>query len=106
MGRLWQTIGGKRKRTQAGVAHEYEKFQSSAKAKADRASRNSARRSALKKGLVHKGDGQDVDHRNSNPRDNRSSNLRIISASENRGKAENSRLKRSGRKKNRGRYAE
>lgn len=40
MGRLWVTIGGKRKRTAAGVKHEYDKFQSSAKAKAERSARN------------------------------------------------------------------
>ena len=61
MGKLWVTVNGKRKRTAAGVKHEYEKFQSSAKAKAERASRNSARRSALKSGRVHKGDGKDID---------------------------------------------
>lgn len=101
MGKWWTTVNGKRQRTKAGVKHEYEAFQSSAKAKAERASRNSARRSALRKGLVHKGDGQDVDHRDSNPRHNEASNLRVISASKNRGKRENSRLKRSGRKKRR-----
>lgn len=104
MGKLWVTIGGKRKRTKAGVAHEYEKFQSSAKAKAERAARNSARRSALRKGLVHKGDNQDVDHIHGVSKGNGSKNLRIISASENRGRRQKSRLKRSGRKKNRGDY--
>lgn len=97
MGKYWVTIGGKRKRTAAGVAHEYSKFQSSAKAKAERASRNSARRAALKKGRVHKGDGKDIDHKNSNPTDNRASNLRVMSASANRGKKENSRRRGSRR---------
>ena len=65
-GKFWYTdSNGKRKRTAAGVKHEYEKFQSSAKAKAERASRNSARRSALKSGRVHKGDGKDIDHKDS-----------------------------------------
>ena len=50
MGRLWETRNGKRVRTHAGVVNEYKKFQSSAKAKADRAARNSARRSAYGKG--------------------------------------------------------
>lgn len=97
MGRLWVTVNGKRKRTAAGVRHEYDAFQSSAKAKAERASRNSARRAALKKGLVHKGDGRDVDHKNSNPTDNRASNLHVMSASANRGKKENSRRRGSRR---------
>lgn len=97
MGRLWVTVNGKRKRTAAGVKHEYEKFQSSAKAKAERASRNSARRSALKSGRVHKGDGKDIDHKDSNPRHNSSSNLRVVSRKTNRGKKENSRRRGSKR---------
>lgn len=99
MGRLWVTVNGKRKRTAAGVKHEYEKFQSSAKAKAERASRNSARRSALKSGRVHKGDGKEVDHRDSNPKNNTSSNLRVVSRKTNRGKKENSRRRGSRRRK-------
>ena len=98
MGKLWYTdSSGKRKRTKLGLKREYEKFQSSAKAKAERASRNSARRAAPKKGRVHKGDGKDIDHKNSNPTDNRASNLRVMSASANRGKKENSRRRGSRR---------
>lgn len=97
MGKLWVTVNGKRKRTAAGVKHEYEKFQSSAKAKAERASRNSARRSAIKSGRVHKGDGKDIDHKDSNPRHNASSNLRVVSRKTNRGKKENSRKRGSRR---------
>lgn len=98
MGRLWYTdSSGKRHRTKLGNKMEYEHFQSSAKAKAERASRNSARREALKKGRVSKGDGKVLDHRNSNPMDNRPSNLRVISKSTNAGKREDSRLKGSKR---------
>jgi hypothetical protein len=49
-----------------------------------RASRNKARRLMEKKGLVRKGDGKDVDHKNSNPKDNSSKNLRVQSPSKNR----------------------
>lgn len=80
---------------------EYRKFQSSAKQKAERASRNSARRAALRKGLVHRGDGQDVHHTNG-VMDN--SHTRVMSASKNRGMPEKSRLKgskRSARKRKR-----
>lgn len=98
MGKLWYTdSNGKRKRTAAGIKHEYQKFQSSAKAKAERASRNSARRSALKSGRVHKGDGKDIDHKNSNPLQNSASNLRVVSRKTNRGKKENSRRRGSRR---------
>lgn len=49
-----------------------------------RASRNAARAEMMKKGLVHKGDGKDVDHRSGNPLDNSRSNLRVRSPSANR----------------------
>lgn len=80
---------------------EYKLYGASAKQKAERASRNSARRSALRKGLVHKGDGQDVHHTHG-VMDN--SHTRVMSASKNRGMAEKSRLKgskRSARRKKR-----
>ena len=66
--------------------HEYDKFQSSAKSKADRASRNKANRRAQASGIIRKGDGNDVDHKNGNPRDNRKSNTRVVSKSINRAK--------------------
>lgn len=95
MGKFWETVNGKRKRTAAGIAHEYKKYQSSAKAKAERASRNSARRSAIAAGKAHKGDGKDVHHTTGNPMDN--SHTRVISASSNRGKIEKSRKRGSRR---------
>lgn len=100
MGKFWYIDkNGKRKRTKAGIKHEYQKFQSSPKAIAERDARNTARRSALKKGLAHKHDGKDVHHRDSNPLHNGVSNLRVESASRNRGHAENSRLRGSTRNK-------
>lgn len=65
---------------------EYRKFQSSEKAKKDRASRNAVRRELESQGRVRKGDGKDIDHKNGNPRDNRPSNLRVMSRSANRAK--------------------
>lgn len=99
MGRLWVIEGGKRKRTAEGIAHEYQRFQSSKKAKRDRASRNTARRRAEREGRVHKGDGKEVDHVDSNPRRNVSSNLRVVSRRTNRAKKENSRRRGSRRNK-------
>ncbi len=49
-----------------------------------RASRVQARRDMEKTGKVSKGDGKDVDHKNGNPKDNRPSNLRVQSKSQNR----------------------
>ncbi len=78
---------------------EYKRFQSSKKAKKDRAARNKARRQALAEGKVHRGDGKEIDHKNSTPTDNRKSNLRIISRHANRAKKENSRKRGSRRRK-------
>ena len=100
MGRLWRTTSsGKRVRTAEGYRHEYSKWGGTDEAKKDRASRNAARRYAISRGLVHKGDGKDVDHKNSNPRQNGSGNLRVVSRAANRGKKEDSRRKRSPRNK-------
>ena len=97
MGRLWVTVNGKRKRTKAGLRHEYDAFQSSAKSISERSARNSARRAALKKGTVHKGDGKDVDHIHGVTAGNGSKNLRVLTASENRGRREKSRKRGSKR---------
>lgn len=78
---------------------EYARFQSSKKAKRDRASRNKARRQAERGGRVHKGDGKEIDHVDSNPRHNWSSNLRVVSRRTNRAKKENSRRRGSRRRK-------
>ena len=55
--------------------------------KKKRALRNAARREMEKKGLVHKGDGKDVDHKRMlrNGGSNAESNLRVVSAEKNRG---------------------
>lgn len=80
-------------------SREYSRFQSSKKAKKDRAARNSARRQALAEGRVHRGDGKEIDHRDSNPRNNSSDNLRVVSRRTNRAKKENSRRRGSRRNK-------
>ena len=49
-----------------------------------RAGRNAARAALVKAGLVQKGDGKDVHHRDGNPRNNKRSNLRVTSRSKNR----------------------
>lgn len=95
MGKFWRTTStGKRVRTKAGYKREYELYGGTAKAKAERAARNSARRSALRKGKVHKGDNKEVHH--SQGIDSKKG-LQIISRSENRGKREKSRKRGSKR---------
>jgi len=49
-----------------------------------RAARNKARRMLAKDGLVRKGDGKEVDHKDFDPTNNRRSNLRVMSKSDNR----------------------
>lgn len=95
MGRYY--VNGKL--TEEGKSHVYKKFHSSAKAKSERAARNSARRAALRKGTVQKGDNREVHHLDSNPSHNSSSNLRVISRTANRSKREDSRKRGSRRNK-------
>ena len=56
---------------------------------AKNAARKKARRIATKSGLVRKGAGKDVAHKNGNPLDNRKKNLRVRTASKNRSFARN-----------------
>lgn len=100
MGRLWVTSpDGTRHRTEAGNAREYSRYQSSKKAKKDRAARNKARRKALREGRVHRGDSLEVHHTDSNPRNGAKSNLRVVSRKFNRSRKENSRRRGSRRDK-------
>lgn len=50
----------------------------------DNASRKRARRAMEKAGKVRKGDGKDVDHKDRNPKNNSTKNLRVQSKSKNR----------------------
>ena len=71
---------------------EYARYQGKPSQIANRSERNKARRILAKKGMVHKGDGKDVDHKHP-MRDggtNKSGNLRVLSASRNRGFPRNS----------------
>ena len=63
---------------------EYANYHSKPEQKKKRASRNAARRMALKSGKVKKGDSLDVHHRNGNPMDNSPGNLRAVHKSKNR----------------------
>lgn len=65
---------------------EYDDYHGSERQKKRRAARNKARRFMQKNGRVHKGDGKEVDHKNYNPEDNRSENLRVVDKKTNREK--------------------
>ena len=65
---------------------DYAKYHSSTRMKKERALRNKNRRAAAKAGLVHKGDGKHIDHKDGNPRNNGKKNLRVISVKKNRKK--------------------
>lgn len=99
MGELWVTVNGKRKRTAKGLKRQYELWDSTEEGKTKRAARNSARRSAIRSGRAHKGDGKDVDHRRGVSAGNGSGNLRVMSASANRGRAQGPRKRGSKRKR-------
>lgn len=78
-------------RVYGGPNGEYAKFQSSTKAKKDRAARNKKRRELLREGVVHKGDGMEIDHIKALSRggSNADSNIRVIPRSKNRAKDNN-----------------
>ncbi len=63
---------------------EYKRYHKRRKQKLRRAGRNKARRKLMKAGRVRKGDGKDVDHKDRNPRNNSSKNLRVQSRKRNR----------------------
>jgi 5-methylcytosine-specific restriction endonuclease McrA len=72
---------------------EYAQYQGTPEQIHKRAQRNAARRELMKEGVVHKGDGKDVDHKH--PIDkggsNARSNLRVMSVKKNRGYRRDSR---------------
>lgn len=67
-------------------AREYREYHASEREKNKRVLRNAARRAFMRQGLVHKGDGKDIDHKKplSKGGSNARSNLRVRSASANR----------------------
>jgi hypothetical protein len=60
------------------------KYNSQPEQRKRRAQRNAARAKLEKKGLVRKGDGKDIDHKDHNTGNNSMSNLQVLRASLNR----------------------
>ena len=65
---------------------EYSQYHAKPEQKKRRAGRNAARRYAVREGMVKKGDGREVDHKNLDTTNNAPSNLRIMSKRMNRSK--------------------
>ncbi len=65
---------------------EYREYHGTPEQKKKRAARGRARYDLEQRGVVRKGDGKDVHHKNGNPLDNRRANLQPMSPSKNRGK--------------------
>lgn len=63
---------------------EYDNYQGTPEQRRKNDSRKAARRKMEAAGKVKKHDGKDVDHKNGNPKDNSSKNLRVVSKSTNR----------------------
>jgi len=72
---------------------EYQTYHSKPVQKKRRAGRNQARRTLLKAGRVAKGDGMDVDHKDRNPQNNETANLRVQTKSRNRSRNSRSLIK-------------
>jgi hypothetical protein len=65
---------------------EYNEYHGTERQKKRRAARNKARRHMERAGRVSRGDGKEVDHKDFNPENNNSSNLRVVKAKTNREK--------------------
>ena len=63
---------------------EYKNYHSKPKQKVNRNSRNKARRKMVNSGRLKKRDRRDVHHKDGNPRNNTSKNLRASSKNKNR----------------------
>lgn len=79
----------KRKPWNKSTGRDYQaerEYQSSEEQKANRAARGRARYEMIKKGKAKVGDNKDIGHKDSNPKNNSPSNLKVESKAKNRGR--------------------
>ena len=89
-------MAGKKKKAKRNYKKEYANYQSSPEQRKKRSNRTMARRKLMAEGLVKKGDGKDVTHKDGNAKNNSRSNLGVQSKHKNRSYART----KSSRKKN------
>jgi hypothetical protein len=64
--------------------NEYKAYHAKPEQRARNNARKRARYALEKGGVVSKGDGKDVDHKDGNPKNNKTKNLRVVSKAVNR----------------------
>ncbi len=74
------------KKTGRDYRSEYDNYQGTEEQKKNRAGRNKSRRQAERDGIVSKGDGKDIHHKDGNPRNNSKKNRQVMKKSLNRSK--------------------
>ena len=67
---------------------EYDTYHGTPEQRENNNARKRARYELEKKGVVKKGDGKEVDHKDGNPRNNSRGNLQVLSRRENRKKGD------------------
>jgi hypothetical protein len=72
--------GPEKKRPQRDYRTEYDDYQGRPKQLKERGNRNDARKIMAAAGLVRKGDGKHVDHKDMNPNNNSRTNLKVLPA--------------------------
>ena len=75
--------------TKRDYKKEYQEYHGKPEQRANRSKRVLARRKLEKEGRVAKGDGRDVDHKDGNPQNNSTSNLRVMNRHTNRSRNNN-----------------
>lgn len=81
-----RTVRNSKKKKKRNYKREYALYHGKPKQIKRRAQRNKTRRAYTRLGLVRKGDGKDVDHKDNNVYNQSKGNLQVMSASANRSK--------------------